>query len=475
MTRIAYSKNLNAGKYSHLSEQACRLGRVRALVWRRYGSVGGVGISDRAIRDAWMTDGTAATFGVLANAWKETVRDAVADIKAAREAAKVVVRKAIHRRYHTEEERKAAYTALKYDQWTSDPFLARQMRDHSKHGISHTMNQIVVRSDQYKAFSLSEEGNIWLAVPSLVRRKMITIPLNTTVAPTGTLRLILRGSRVEVHYTIDAPDLTESRPCGNRTVGVDKGYTEVLTDSDGNHHGEELGDLLRTESDFLKAKNARRAKIRAIAEKARRAGNRAKADRINRNNLGLVKRNRRRERFESQVRTITFTAAHAVIDKADKVVAEDLTSRFASQKNLGKNTNRRLAAWTKGVTAEALASVSERRGSALTLVNAAYTSQVAPCCKVLGSRSGDRLHCTRCGDLWQADHAAAINVLERDGDPDITLFTPHTRVKQIIQERTDRHRTRLPVQDSSAVLGRGERMIRSEQQCSSSRKQLTPP
>ena len=78
VTRIAYSGAVNAGKYGELVEQARRLGRVRSLVWDRYT---GVGLSDRQIRDAWMADGTAASCGVLANAWKETVRDAVADIR----------------------------------------------------------------------------------------------------------------------------------------------------------------------------------------------------------------------------------------------------------------------------------------------------------------------------------------------------------------------------------------------------------
>jgi hypothetical protein len=44
---------------------------------------------------------------------------------------------------------------------------------------------------------------------------------------------------------------------------------------------------------------------------------------------------------------------------------------------------------------------------------------------------------------------AAINIQARAGDPDIALHTPHHRVKQILLERADRHRTRLPVQDSS--------------------------
>lgn len=446
-TRIAYSRHLNAGKYAQLAEQARRLGRVRALVWARYGSPVRDGVADRAIRDQWIADGTAGTFGVLANAWKETVRDALADITAHREAGKIKVRQAVHRRYRDEGERKRAYTRLKYGRSQDDAFLARMTRKHVKHGVSRVANQIVVRSDQYRTWTMAD-GNVWIGAPGLQRRQRIAIPLNTTVAPTGTPRLILRQGRVEVHYAIDAPDLRETRPCGTGTVGVDKGYTEVLTDADGVRHGNDLGALLRGESDCLKVKNARRAKIHSIAVKAREAGDTAKADRIERNNLGTIKRQHRRTRFESRLRTVTFAAVHALISGADHVVAEDLSRAFTSRKRLGKDTNRRLAAWTKGVTAEALHTVSERRGSALTLVNAAYTSQVAPCCRILGTRSGDRLHCTRCGEVWQADHAAAINVLERNGDPDISLYTPHSRVRQILQERADRLRTRLPVQDS---------------------------
>ena len=46
-----------------------------------------------------------------------------------------------------------------------------------------------------------------------------------------------------------------------------------------------------------------------------------------------------------------------------------------ASKSFGKNINRRLASWTKGVIAEALDSVSSRRGSTVVLVNPAYTSQ----------------------------------------------------------------------------------------------------
>ncbi|WP_205650542.1 RNA-guided endonuclease TnpB family protein [Actinoplanes solisilvae] len=341
------------------------------------------------------------------------------------------------------------FTALKAGTWPADPFLARQMRRHWRRGHNRTTNQIIVRADQHNTRA-DDRGRLWLAVPGLQRRQLVKIPLNTTVAPTGTLRLILRGGKVEIHYQIDAATMPSSqRPCGTATLGVDKGYTEALTDSDGNHHGVNLGTLLTAESDRLKERNRHRAKLRSVHNSAALRGDHAKADRINRNNLGTVKRDRQAATHQARVRSEIFTAAHRVVDKAVVVVAEDLTKTFAGRKPLGRNINRRLAGWTKGVTAEALKNVSERRGSALVHVNAAYTSQACHQCGSLGKRSGDSLHCTMCRVVWQADVNAAINVLQRHGDPDITLHTPHHVVKQIVQERTDRRRSRLPLPDSS--------------------------
>jgi IS605 OrfB family transposase len=379
VTRVAYSRDLNPGKYAQLVEQAERLGCVRSAVWQRYGSVGGVHLRDRAVRDRWITDRTGASFGVLANPWKETLRDAIADIRASREAAKVKAREAIRRHTNDDTERLRLRRLLKSNRWASDPYLSRIMRKYWRRGHNHTANQIVVRSDQYRTWTLGEGGNVWLAVPGLERRSRVAIPLNTTTAPTGTLRLILRGGRVEVHYQVNASTLKSSqRPCGARSIGVDKGYTEVLTDSDGQYHGIDLGPLLNAQSNLRKRKGRARAKLRVIRDRAAEAGDFAKAQRIERNNLGTAKRSRQASRWHARVRTVTYQAVNQVVDKAAVVVAEDLTKPFTGRKKLGRNTNRRLAAWTKGLTARALHDVSERRGSALVLVNAAYTSQVDP-------------------------------------------------------------------------------------------------
>jgi len=431
VTRILYSRRLNAGKYAALEEQARRLGHIRTEVWQRYGSLAGVGLRDRQVRDQWLREGR--TFDVSANAWKETLRDAMADIKTHREAAKVKARAAIRRHTSDEAERKRLYTLLKGDKWTEDAYLRRVMRKYLKRGHNHTHNQIVVRSDNYTVFE--QGGRCWIKVPGLERGRRVAIPLDTTIdhAPSGTLRLILREGVVELHYTVEAES---GRACGDREIGVDKGYTEAFVDSDGEHHGEELGELLQKESDYLKVKNQRRAKLRAIAKNTK---NERKRQNILRNNLGRKKLERRQRRHQAKVRDVCFKAAHAIVDKAGVIAAEDLTAPM-TKRSFGKNVNRRLAAWTKGVLAEALDTVSQRRGSTLVLVNAAYTSQVDSrngC--LLGRRDGDRFHCFD-GEVLQADENAARNVLARLYDPEIDRWTPYKQVRSILLARTERLR-----------------------------------
>ena len=150
-----------------------------------------------------------------------------------------------------------------------------------------------------------------------------------------------------------------------------KAYTEAFVDSDNDRYGEGLGKLIAKESDHLNKKYRNRNKLRAIARKKphKRAA-------IEENNLGRKKLDKRQDTQITKLRTLIFTATHRLIDKAGMVVAEDLTSPIASKTNYGKNTNRRLNQWTKGILAEALETVSKRRCSSLHLVNAAYTSQM---------------------------------------------------------------------------------------------------
>ena len=431
-TQIAFSEKLNQGKYSALLEQAGRLGIIRSEVWQCFGSINGVGLRDRTIRDAWIREGR--QFNVPANAWKQTLADAIANIKANREAAKVSVKQAIRRRTQDRSEQKRLYTLLKSDKYADDSYLSRIMRKVCHRGHNHTHNQINVRSDDYTVFSL--KNKVWLKIPSLVKGKRIAIPLSTTLAPQGNLRLILRNGKVEVHYAVE---VTQTNDCGSKTVGVDKGFTEALTDSDGVHHGVNLGEVLSKESDRLKLKYQRRHKLKAIAQKK---------PHVTKQNLGRKKLDKQAVKHQSVVSTIVHTAVNAVVDKASVIVAEDLSSPISGKK-FSKNVSRRLSSWTKGVIAQAIKNVSHRRGSTVIHVNAAYTSQMDSRNGTLsGKRSGDKFYCED-GVVLQADVNAARNVLARLQDTEIGLWTPYQQVKSILLKRTECHRLKLLNQDSS--------------------------
>src|SRR5436190_6706090 len=135
-----------------------------------------------------------------------------------------------------------------------------------------------------------------------------------------------------------------SNDCGIQTIGVDKGFSEVLTDSDGEHHGIALGAALIKESDRLKIKYQRRNKLKAIS---------AKKPHVIKHNLGRKKLSSQTLKHQATIKTIVHEAVHRVVDKASTIAAEDLTSPIVGKK-FSKNVSRRLSSWTKGVIASAL-------------------------------------------------------------------------------------------------------------------------
>ena len=435
VTRILHSQGLNASKYDRLAEMAVRCGRVRADAWRRCSGVSTARQSHYDIRDGWMAEGC-DWHGLPARIGKATLADALGDIRAAREAAKVKVKRAIrHRTRNDPTERKRLHTLLKLDLWTEDPFLHRQMRNRWQGGRSHATNQIVADSGSYTTQVWN--GRAWVYLQGMERGQRIAIPLQGTHLPSGTLRVILQDNgQVAVHYAVDETQVCSTRPCGDATVGVDKGYTEAYTDSDGERHGEGLGDLLAAESDHQKVKGQRRNQLRAVAEKHAAKGNHRKADNIERHNLGRNKWNQRKRRHNKRTRNLLCQAAHAVVDKADTIACEDLSRPMKSAKYRHRDTNRHLSGWARGVMAETLTSISRRRGSAPALVNPAYTSQIDSRTGLLqGQRKGDRFHCLD-GVVPDADANAACNILARLYDEEITLYTPFREVKALLAERT---------------------------------------
>ena len=409
---------------------------VRADVWRRYGGLGTVGKSAADIRKEITARCGYAQLPVDGTIRAETTKDAVNDLLTYKAAAVQKVRQSIARRTPADpEERKRLYGLLKADRWLEDPYLHRMMRKHFRHGVSHCANQFVVRSDKHVEAVI--DGRLVVTI-RVAKQYGEPIPLITRSNGRGVdlrgrnLRVIVNGDPIEIHY---ATEKTAGRPCGTQEVGIDKGYSEALTDSDGVHHGEQFGAVLTRYSDQQAATGKARNKLHALEKKHREAGRMAKADRIRQNNLGRKKLDSRRGRTQRHLRTLAYQAAHQVVDKAAVVASEDLTAPI-KVKVQWRQYNRRMSTWAKGVLAQALDEVCAQRGAVHVTVNAAYTSQMDSFTGWLeGKRAGDKFYRAN-GDVIQADFNAARNVKHRLHDPEITRFMPHREVLRILRSRS---------------------------------------
>ena len=426
---------LQANVPSGLADICRVMGFLRADIWRRYGALNNVGksvidirkeITDRKFYVDLPVDGTIRS---------ETIKDVVNDILTYKAAARLKVRRAIAAKTSDLAERKRLYTLLKADQWMEDSFLHRQMRKHFRHGVSYTVTQFIVRSDRHSSEVIDAKLVVIIRIAGKYGNdiRLVTTSSGKNVNLSGNnLWIIVKNGFVEIHY---ATDKAEGRPCGDQALGIDKGYTEAFTDSDGDHHGDKFGAVLTEYSDTVAATGKQRNKLHALEKKHRANGNTAKADNILKNNLGRKKLESRRECTSKRIRTIAYQSAHTIVDKAALVVSEDLTSPIA-KKQQWKRFNRRLSGWAKGVLAEALDSVCEQRSASHELVNGAYTSQTDSTTGLLqGKRSGDKFYRVT-GDVLQADHNAALNVLARLSDPDIKRFTPYQEVRRILLSRS---------------------------------------
>ncbi|MDR7927246.1 transposase [Acidithiobacillus thiooxidans] len=411
------------------------MGFVRADIWRRFGALGTVGKSANDIRKEISAARIYADLPVDGTIRNETTKDIVNDVLLYKAAAMQKVRKAIAARTGDEAERKRLFTLLRKDQWLTDNFLHRQVRKHFRHGKSQVANQFVVRSDKFHTEIVDGFLTIVIRIATKYGEaiRLTTTSSGKNVKLTGSnLRIIVKEGFSEIHYATTKGD---GRPCGEKMIGIDKGYTEAFMDSEGVAHGQDFGQVMRIYSDQAMITGKARNRLHALEKKLREAGRITKADHIREHNLGRIKLNARKEHTHKQLRTLAFQSAHAIVDKASVVVSEDLTAPIALQQ-AWKRYNRRMSAWARGVLAEALDSVCTQRQAEHCLVNEAYTSQMDSVTGLLeGKRVGDKFYRIN-GDVLQADHNAALNVLARYEDTEITRFTSYKEVRRILLARS---------------------------------------
>ena len=461
--RLPVCGSVNAGKATVLASMGAELDRVRAAVWARFCGAKTAQLSKRQIRDRLMAEHAPGDFGVPQRLWRAGVEDAVDKIRAWQQAviATEIRPKIYARAGEDDDERKRLLGLAKGGRWREDAWLSRQCRNTfaDKTPRPRGSGRIVADNCSYDV-ARDEQGRVWLAVMTPTRGQRLRLnlgPLPEELVPASTIEVSPDGrGGWQVIAAYPAKRVCSTRPRRKKLTavqGIDAGVTEVFTDTNGRRFcaGQYQQIAARAERD--RARGKARNKLRAVRDRhlaraatAADAGDTAtaraatvKARRIERHNLGRAKLTAQRVRDRAVTKDAAYQSVHDLVDTTAHVVAEDL-SGLRGKSKFGRTANQVYAAWQRSFLADALASVPSRRGSAVTLVNPAYTSQQVHPCGHLGIRRGKNVYCQTAGCpqqgiVYDAEINAARNIRDRATDPQISRYTTTREVKRILMSR----------------------------------------
>ncbi len=407
----------------------------RALTYNKLGSLKGWGLDWKRADTIIRTLLQPSDIGLPAKLWEWSVNDAMKAIIAQQEAAKTFIIRAIYQRTKDKTEQLALFELMRHNP-TADPWLHRIFRYLFKRGHTFVRNQIVYQNNGYTCKRLTR-NTVLLQVAGLTSRKRIALKLKCRHILTGQIRLIRNFEGfLEVHTIRKRTLILKSgKPSGQ--IGIDKGYTEAFYTSNARAIADGLGQLMSAKTRRITRTNRNRYRLRAHA-----ANNPDKAARILENNLGYKVKSRRLRREKATIQNFIRKDLRAVITSRIQIFAEDLTQPIKG-KQQAKSINRKLNSWMKGELQASIEKIALETGSTVSVVNPSYTSQVDSLSgTLLGSRSGDRFIRYK-GDVVHADKNAALNVLHRGSDGEISRWMKYVEVRRILLLRTVRYLTLL--------------------------------
>ncbi len=460
---------------SELNSIADLQGQCRAVTYNKLGSLQGWGqhwkFADKTVRD--LCPSQEQLPGKLRE-W--AVNDCFKAITAQQEAATVFVRREIWRKHpltNNEKQRKVWYESkiselgkkckkeqkellweqaltafpakdveirrnylwnLLYTDPTKDSQLHGIFRKHYVPGHTFVRNQIVCQSQGYTATRL-KRNLIKIEVQSLVRGHTIALVVRSQRVPTKQIRVILNDQGFyEIHTTFtDKIVVSSEKP--DKSIGLDKGYTEGFYSSENVVLAPNLGKTLTRKTNKAHKINKNRNRLFQHSENHL---DKNKSARIKACNLGSKKKNKKLHQDKTTIRCMIRSCLYAYIKQPTLIVAEDL-SRPIPGKKMAKSLNRKLNQWMKGELQDSLIAIGRKTGSTVATVNCAYTSQVdSQTGTLLGSRKGDRF-IRFTGDVLQSDYNASINIKLRYEDPRISNYMTSDAVREVLLDDTVRY------------------------------------
>jgi transposase len=473
-----YSLRINLVKWLELLQLLEDYARQKDYFLCQYGKSKNIYAcySFRDLRNKKVARRYKSPFGLQARQWKLALKDSLETID--RYWASLAARWREHiyasRRLSKEEKqyllwvissRKRIYEFLKYGASVEccKLDLSLEQRKHCRRFFKRLLKKMVKRAPRVKirrSFLAEPEtyrifehkGRQYIAIMSEKPGERLVIPLSGKATISGQIRIVFdyENQRIEIHHLVKSR-VKLQKPKGKK-LGIDLGITEVFTDSDGDRWGTRFGKTTGKTSDEQKEKGKKRNKLHAVAQKHRAGGKKHKARNLRRYNLGKKKLKRRHRRGKEELtRQVNEALNRFINDKQPKkVLYEDL--RHMRGKAKSKKMSRLVSAWIRNIIRRRLEfKIVSQGGSLLELVNCAHSSRVCPICAWVAksNRKGDRFKCQFCGHTAQSDWTAAMEILRRENDPEIRLWTHRTQVEKILLMR---FRRRLENRDFSIDL-----------------------
>ena len=345
-------------------------------------------------------------------------------------------------------------------------FLHRHLREAFKktnNPRSHLCRSFSLDETTYRTFTLEGPGKTptrrqYLSIIGAEPNKRVVLPLSGISRVSGNIKVVLDegGKRAFIHVAYEIHPLDEAT---GPDKAIDWGITEVATDQDNRRYGQGYGQALEKITDQINQKGKSRNKLYSLAKK--QAGSN-KAKHLAKHNLGTKKQTARRASSQATLQSITGMAIKEIVygtgnrtrargrvtqtpsERPGLLVYEDLSHLRGKAKS--KKLSRLCSTWMRSELEARIVTHTYRGSSPTKAVNAAYTSQRCPepdCGYVhKDNRNGDMFHCRNpywnCNWQGGADKVAAMNLMARASDREITLYTPYRDVKNVLDARFQR-------------------------------------
>jgi len=307
--------------------------------------------------------------------------------------------------------------------------LARKIFHQVKGRIPVMRNPSMILDKKVANRELSKTGHFdyWIKLSTLEKRNPVYLPVKSYPyyekkegVEKNVIQVIVKPKREEVDFAF-VKEIPKKSNKSKEVLGIDLGVIDLINSSSGNKYGLTLYPLLK--------------KYDAIIQKHVKG----------RMKSGFAKNSPWLDELYDKVRNLIKNEVGRALnrliseEKPKILVIEKLTNLVKNLKKdrlLSKRMRRLLINSGISQIQDRLREKCRVHDIEIVEINPAYTSQECHKCHFIDrkNRSGKKFCCKFCGNQCDADYNGSVNVRNRRSIPDITIYTPYRKVKEIVEE-----------------------------------------